>query len=222
MTEILASFATGKNVAQGTTMQIPKDDIRRDILLAAEKMFQEKGFLKTSMRDIAESSQVGLSNIYNYFKGKDEIFCQVVRPVTRAFEGMLHEHHGRQGADILEMQSEVYFRRVVEEYIDLIHRHRSLMALLFFRSQGSSLEKFKEEFTDRSTLLVKGYFRDMEQKHPRLNINITNFFIHLHTVWMFTMLEELIMHKVSPEELERIVTEYITFEITGWRELMRI
>lgn len=204
------------------TMQIPKDDIRTDILRAAEKMFQEKGFLKTSMRDIAECSRVGLSNIYNYFKGKDEIFRQVVRPVTRAFEAMLHEHHGRQGADILEMQSEAYFRHVVEEYIDLIHRHRPLLVLLLFRSQGSSLEKFKEEFTDRSTLLVKGYFRDMKQKHPRLDINITDFFIHLHTVWMFTMLEELIMHKVRQEELEKIITEYMTFEITGWRELMKI
>lgn len=204
------------------TMQIPKDDIRTDILRAAEKMFQEKGFLKTSMRDIAEGSWVGLSNIYNYFKGKDEIFRQVVSPVTRAFEAMLHEHHGRQGADILEMQSEAYFRHVVEEYIDLIHRHRPLLVLLLFRSQGSSLEKFKEEFTDRSTLLVKGYFRDMKQKHPRLDINITDFFIHLHTVWMFTMLEELIMHKVRQEELEKIITEYMTFEITGWRELMKI
>lgn len=204
------------------TMQIPKDDIRTDILRAAEKMFQEKGFLKTSMRDIAEGSRVGLSNIYNYFKGKDEIFRQVVSPVTRAFEAMLHEHHGRQGADILEMQSEAYFRHVVEEYIDLIHRHRPLLVLLLFRSQGSSLEKFKEEFIDRSTLLVKGYFCDMKQKHPRLDINITDFFIHLHTVWMFTMLEELIMHKVRQEELEKIITEYMTFEITGWRELMKI
>lgn len=203
-------------------MQIPKDDIRTDILRAAEKIFQEKGFLKTSMRDIAECSRVGLSNIYNYFKGKDEIFRQVVSPVTRAFETMLHEHHGRQGADILEMQSEAYFRHVVEEHIDLIHRHRPLLVLLLFCSQGSSLEKFKEEFTDRSTLLVKGYFRDMKQKHPRLDINITDFFIHLHTVWMFTMLEELIMHKVRQEELEKIITEYMTFEITGWRELMKI
>lgn len=211
-----------KNNVHGMTMQIPKDDIRTDILRAAEKIFQEKGFLKTSMRDIAECSRVGLSNIYNYFKGKDEIFRQVVSPVTRAFETMLHEHHGRQGADILEMQSEAYFRHVVEEHIDLIHRHRPLLVLLLFCSQGSSLEKFKEEFTDRSTLLVKGYFRDMKQKHPRLDINITDFFIHLHTVWMFTMLEELIMHKVRQEELEKIITEYMTFEITGWRELMKI
>lgn len=203
-------------------MQIPKDDIRKDILLAAERMFQEKGFLKTSMRDIAEEAQVGLSNIYNYFKGKDEIFCMVVRPVTQALESMLYEHHGRQGVDIFDMKSETYFRYMVEEYIGLVRKYRSLLTLLFFRSQGSSLEKFKGEFTDKSTLLVKDYFRIMKQKHTELDIDITDFSIHLHTVWMFTMLEELILHKVSPEETEKIVAEYITFEWTGWRELMKI
>lgn len=203
-------------------MQIPKDDIRKDILRAAEKMFQEKGFLKTSMRDIAEGAQVGLSNIYNYFKGKDEIFCVVVRPVTRALENMLHEHHGRQGVDIFDIKSDAYFRYMVEEYMGLIRRYRSLLVLLFFRSQGSSMEKFKEEFTDESTLLVKDYFRAMKRKHTELDIDITDFSIHLHTVWMFTMLEELIRHKVSPEEMEKIVAEYITFEWTGWRELMKI
>ena len=76
-------------------MQYPKDDIQKDILKAAEKVFLQKGFPKASMREIAQEAQVGLSNIYNYFKNKDEIFRTVVRPVISAFDKMLHEHHGR-------------------------------------------------------------------------------------------------------------------------------
>ena len=97
-----------------------------------------------------------------------------------------------------------------------------MLVLLFFHAQGSSLENFKENFTERSTSLVKEYFRDMKEKHPQMNINVTDFSIHLHTAWMFTMFEELIMHRVGIENLEQIVTEYITFEVTGWRELMKI
>ena len=193
-------------------MQYPKDDIQKEILKAAEKVFLENGFPKASMREIAQEAQVGLSNIYNYFKNKDDIFCTVVRPVISAFDRMLHEHHGRYGADIMEMYSSEYLRCVIEEY----------MTLLFFHAQGSSLENFKENFTERSTSLVKEYFRDMKEKHPQMNINVTDFSIHLHTAWMFTMFEELIMHRVGIENLEQIVTEYITFEVTGWRELMKI
>lgn len=203
-------------------MQYPKDDIQKEILKAAEKVFLENGFPKASMREIAQEAQVGLSNIYNYFKSKDDIFCTVVRPVISAFERMLHEHHGRYGADIMEMYSTEYLRYVIEEYMTLIQKHRKLLVLLFFHAQGSSLENFKENFTERSTSLVKEYFRDMKEKHPQMNINVTDFSIHLHTAWMFTMFEELIMHRVGTEDLEQIVTEYITFEVTGWRELMKI
>ena len=62
----------------------------------------------------------------------------------------------------------------------------------------------------------------MKEKYPQMSINVTDFSIHLHTAWMFTMFEELIMHRVGTENLEQIVTEYITFEVTGWRELMKI
>ena len=202
-------------------MQYPKDDIQKDILKAAEKVFLQKGFQKASMREIAQEAQVSLSNIYNYFKNKDEIFRTVVRPVISAFERMLHEHHGRYGADIMEMYSADYLRYVIEEYITLIQEHRKLLVLLF-HAQGSSLERFKEEFTEHSTSLVKEYFKEMKEKHPQMNINVSDFSIHLHTAWMFTMFEELIMHRVGIGDLEQIVTEYITFEVTGWRELMKI
>ena len=61
----------------------------------------------------------------------------------------------------------------------------------------------------------------MKIKHPELNIKISEFTIHLHTVWMFTMLEELIMHKKVSDEIEQIITEYMIFSTTGWRELMK-
>ncbi len=203
-------------------MQIPKGNIRNNILKAATNIFLKKGYSKTSMREIAAKSDVVLSNIYNYFKNKDEIFCQIVKPVTYAFDRMLHEHHGRSSADILELYSDSYLLYIIQEYIYIIHQHRNLLKILFFCSQGSSLENYKEDFTNRSTLLVKDYLQNMKAKHPQLNIDISDFSIHLHTVWMFTLFEEIIMHKVSPGDTEQIIKEYIQFEVIGWRELMKI
>ena len=101
-------------------MQYPKDDIQKEILKADEKVFLENGFPKASMREIAQEAQVGLSNIYNYFKSKDDIFCTVVRPVISAFERMLHEHHGRYGADIMEMYSTESLCKNLRRYIELL------------------------------------------------------------------------------------------------------
>ena len=101
-------------------MQYPKDDIQKEILKAAEKVFLENGFPKASMREIAQEAQVGLSNIYNYFKSKDDIFCTVVRPVISAFERMLHAHPGRYGADIMEMYSTESLCKNLRRYIELL------------------------------------------------------------------------------------------------------
>ena len=38
---------------------------------------------------------------------------------------------------------------------------------------------------------------------------------------MITMLEELVMHRKEPQEIEKIVTEYMIFSTTGWKELIK-
>ena len=208
-------------------MQVLKEDIRGRILTIARQQFEKKGYSKTSMRKIAELSSVGVGNIYNYFTSKDELFREVVRPVLCALEAMLQEHHGIEhhgirGEDIMMMRSEKYLKSCIDEYVLLIDKHRALMGILLFRAQGSSLERFRENYTDRSTELVKAWFASMQQKHPEINTAVSDFIIHLHTVWMFTMFEELLMHSVPRQEMEAILHDYILFEIQGWRAIIKI
>ena len=191
-------------------------------MTVARQQFEQKGYSKTSMREIAESADVGVGNIYNYFASKDELFHEVVRPVLYALEAMLQEHHGIRGEDIMMMRSEKYLKSCIDEYVSLIDRHRELMEILLFHAQGSSLEHFRENYTDRSTELVKAWFASMRQKHPEINTAVSDFIIHLHTVWMFTMFEELLMHSVPKKEMEAILHDYILFEIQGWRAIIKI
>ena len=110
----------------------------------------------------------------------------------------------------------------IDEYVSLINTHHELMEILLFRAQGSSLEHFRENYTDRSTELVKAWFVSMQKKHPHINTSVSDFIIHLHTVWMFTMFEELLMHSVPRQEMEAILHDYILFEIQGWRAIIHI
>ena len=203
-------------------MQVLKEDIRGRILKVARQQFEQKGYSKTSMREIAVLAGVGVGNIYNYFASKDELFREVVRPVLYALEAMLQEHHGIRGEDIMMMRSEKYLKSCIDEYVSLINTHRELMEILLFHAQGSSLEHFRKNYTDRSTELVKAWFAAMRQKHPEINTAVSDFIIHLHTVWMFTMFEELLMHSVPKQEMETILHDYILFEIQGWRAIIKI
>ena len=165
-------------------MQVLKEDIRGRILAVAKLQFGQKGYSKTSMREIAELAGVGVGNIYNYFASKDELFGEVVRPVMHALEAMLQEHHGIRGEDVMRMKSEKYLKACIDEYVSLIDEHRTLLEILLFRAQGSLLEHFRESYTDRSTELVKAWFASMQRKYPEINTTVSDFIIHLHTVWM--------------------------------------
>ncbi len=46
---------------------------RHEIFAAAARLFMEKGFLETSMREVAQAAGMGKSSLYDYFKSKDEI-----------------------------------------------------------------------------------------------------------------------------------------------------
>lgn len=203
-------------------MTTTKDEIRNKVLDSASELFASKSFIKVSMRDIAARSGIGLSNIYNYFKGKDDIFRAIVRPAVHDFEAMLHEHHGHSGMDITDMSKDSYFTYVIDEYVNFIQSHRHRLRILLTKAQGSSFENYRNEFTERASALVREYFCEMKRRHPELHCDVSDMSLRLHTIWIFAMFEELISCDVSQEELKKAVTEYLTIEIAGWRELMKI
>lgn len=96
-------------------MQTEKEYVRKNILVAAIPLFYAKGYAKVPMRKIAEAAHVGLSNI----DSKEDIFHEIVRPVVNRFYEMLNEHHGKRGADILEMFTNDYLRTVIDEYVSI-------------------------------------------------------------------------------------------------------
>ena len=142
-------------------------------------------------------------------------------PYYLVFYSMFDRHHGKY-ADALDMIREEYLFSAVSEYMNLLRGNRTLMKILFFGAQGSSLEHFKSEFTDKATEQVKIWFKDNKTKHPHMNIRVSDFMIHLHTVWMFTMFEEILMHKITVDGMQQVVEEYIKFEINGWKHILEI
>ncbi|MEZ5319546.1 MAG: TetR/AcrR family transcriptional regulator [Vicinamibacterales bacterium] len=111
---ILASAA-----ARPPSRSTRRRDARRDaILRAAARMFRERGFADTGMRDIAVAADLSPANLYHYFGGKDEIlyYCQdraldrmlaAVRSAARAEPTAPRRLHRVLAAHVLTLLDEV-------------------------------------------------------------------------------------------------------------------
>lgn len=203
-------------------MQTQKDDIRRTILQVARAEFSEKGFKDTSMRTIAQKADVGLSNIYNYFRNKDEIFREILSPVLLAFDKALEQHNHAEYINLAVFSSEEYLRKQVNMHLTLINDHKEDLRILFFRSSGSSLEDYQEELIERHTRTGMEYLGLMKQKYPEINADISPFFIHTMCAWFMSSIVELVMHDLSHAQMQQFIREYMEYSTAGWKRMMRV
>ena len=61
-------------------VQVKKAEIRDAILDAAARLFEEKGYVGTSMTEIGQAAGVAPSGIYIYFKSKLDLFYTIFSP----------------------------------------------------------------------------------------------------------------------------------------------
>jgi AcrR family transcriptional regulator len=64
---------------------------REKILKLAGKLFWQKGYLGTSMDDIASSANLNKATLYYYFKDKDQILSEIVSGANRVAYDMALE-----------------------------------------------------------------------------------------------------------------------------------
>ena len=206
---------------QCSFMQIQKENIRKELIKVAKEEFFARGFKDSSMRIIAKKAGVGLSNIYNYFNSKDEIFCEVLAPVLCAFKKMNEDHNRPENISLNVFTDDVFQRKMIDDFMQLINHYRPELKLLLFYAQGSSLENFREEFTEKNTEIGLEYLQKMKEKYPYLNSMVSTFFIHTTSSWWLSIIGEIVTHdELGESEIETFVSEYVAFGTAGWKALM--
>jgi AcrR family transcriptional regulator len=194
-------------------MQIKKNYTRKQIVEIAKRVFLKNGYAKTSMRDIAAGAGIGVSNIYNYFKSKDELFRHIVKPLIVELERMMHEHHNVDNQDSFVRyasgEGDDMLADHVKEYMRLINNHRDELKMLLYQAQGSSLENYIDEYTEECTRLVLEFMNEFKRKFPDYGVIHTPFTYHIHMVWMFSFISEVIKHNLPADEIKHAIEDYI-------------
>ena len=121
--------------------QILKDDIRNRIVEAAKSEFMENTYEKTSMRNIANRSNITVGNLYRYFASKEELNRYIVQPALDKIQELILKISNNQ-VDILNMenisltsdQMRDMLESLADGVVDIYSRHRIEVNILMMRT----------------------------------------------------------------------------------------
>lgn len=129
-----------------------------NIIIAAEKLFAEKGFNGTSTREISKAANINISMISYYFGSKEKLFEEIFK--YRSNEGQSFANHILENK---EMNAWEKLSIMVEKYVDRVQKYRDFF-LMMQRQQLAANNPFIEEFLkENKKKFVSMYFIAVEQ-----------------------------------------------------------
>jgi len=101
---------------------------QEQVLSAATKLFIKKGFHKTTVRDIARESGLGVGPIYDYVKNKEEILFMIhSRVLNQIYKGLEKSMFG-------EKDAKAKLRGMIKILFNMCDRHQNLVILIYQES----------------------------------------------------------------------------------------
>jgi AcrR family transcriptional regulator len=139
--------------------QREKEEMRSLILDSARKVFLEKGYSQTSIRNIAEEMEYSPGTIYLYFKDKDEIFHELHEEgFRRMLEKMQPLEHVPDPFERLKAMGRVY--------LEFARNNRDLYDLMFIIRAPIKHEEEPEKWQmgQRTLDYLKNVLRQCQEK----------------------------------------------------------
>ncbi|HWB90466.1 MAG TPA: TetR family transcriptional regulator [Puia sp.] len=115
-------------------------DKREHILIVAERLFGERGFDGTSVRDIAQSAGVNLAMISYYFGSKEKLLEAMIQFRSEYTYGILEELNKDQSLSPWDK-----IDRLVEFYVDRILNNLPFHNIMYQEATAFRSEEIKEK-----------------------------------------------------------------------------
>ncbi|MEV5848680.1 TetR/AcrR family transcriptional regulator [Streptomyces sp. NPDC051985] len=97
---------------------------RNEILRAARRVFEERGFLETRVADIVAAADVAQGTFYTYFDSKESVFAEVAQQVIDAMMDDLHVEY------VQDMEPVERIRRAMVRFVDAYRPNAVMIGLI--------------------------------------------------------------------------------------------
>lgn len=119
--------------------QREKQQRRKDIIDAAQKIFSVKGFNSATMEEIASAAELSPGTIYLYFKNKEELHTSLSIDILKYLSSQIHK------VVHLDICVEEKIERFRDVFIDVYDHDASILINLFHLQSGETLHNLSDE-----------------------------------------------------------------------------
>lgn len=187
-------------------------EIRQDqILLAARKLFREKGYHGTSMQDIADAVGLQKGSLYLHITSKEDLLLDIV---NRAHQDI---SEGLEAIYQLPLSPSEKLKQAIRHHTSFIARNREALWVLLEETRHLSPEKRKavdtqlKRYTDIFASIIEEGMR-IGQFRP-LNLKIAAFSVLGMCNWLYRWYSR--SGPLRPEEIADILSDIILVSLTA-------
>lgn len=199
------------------------------ILDTAEKMFAEKGFDGTTLRNVVKEAGVNLASVSYHFGSKQELFraavARIAQPIVECELAAADELEARAEeageAIALEALLEAFFKPPLEYLLDLDREQRTMRAMFMgrCRSEPSPIQGIAAREFDASTVRFLDLLERALPPQSRAELAWKHDFAVALLIRTFTEIGQphALLKNDSSDEIEAAVVELVRFTACGMR-----
>jgi AcrR family transcriptional regulator len=189
---------------------------RKQLIAAATKIFIEKGYHQTSIRDLAKATSFSMGNLYDYIRTKEDILYLV-------HQDMIH-HVYRTLFDIQEDEFEIRsgeLTAIIRNALEKTFNFQEEITLLY-RESGSLSKEMLRSILDQETRYIAMLKRLLDEANKKglARIEDTYFFANLVVYLLsFLSLRRWSLKHYSRDQAVDLLMSYIQSLLISGKEI---
>jgi AcrR family transcriptional regulator len=137
---------------------------KREITYAASRLFAEKGFIHTTLDEIADAAEFGKGTLYNYFENKDELYLYIIERIFEDYFNLI-----KQSYDATDSIKDFLSQLTLKIFEYCIENRYSVLLIVRVRTQI-----YENEILEKSDLIknIQGEVHKLYKR--RISVAVKN------------------------------------------------
>jgi AcrR family transcriptional regulator len=120
-----------------------KERRRQQIIVAAKRVFTEKGFNRATMEDIAKEAELSPGTLYLYFKNKEELYASLSLRILQYLHIRVQHVNSEQGEPALKLKA------LIEAMYDVYAFDPLILINMFHLQSSETLKNLSPELLEQ-------------------------------------------------------------------------